>query len=436
MKFYNRTSELAMLAKIEQLATLAAQMTFVVGRRRIGKTSLISKAYAHSKSLYFFVSKKSETLLCAEFTEEIKRKLEVPIFGEIKSFKEIFALLMELSKSQHFTLIIDEFQEFNTVNAAVFSDMQHLWDAHKDSSKINLVLCGSVYSLMTRIFEGSKEPLFGRATHRLHVKAFDVATLAQIMEENAPGYAKEDLLAFYLFTGGVAKYVELLLLNKALHLDAILEYVFTENSLFIEEGKHLLIEEFGKEYGIYFSILSLIASGKTSRPAIESILETTVGGHLDRLENDYGLIKKIRPILAKPNSRMVKYTVEDNFLNFWFRFIFKHRSAIEIGNLAYIKELVVRDYPTFCGRFLEKYFIEKLKAEKSYNLIGTYWERDNQNEIDIVAINELSKRILIAEVKRNPNQISLPKLKEKAKKLLLDFNGYEIDYQGLSLRDM
>lgn len=104
------------------------------------------------------------------------------------------------------------------------------------------------------------------------------------------------------------------------------------NSLFIEEGKNLLIEEFGKDYGIYFSILSLIASGKTSRPAIESILETTVGGYLDRLENDFGLIKKIRPVLAKPNSRMVKYSVEDNFLNFWFRFIFKHRSAIEIGN--------------------------------------------------------------------------------------------------------
>lgn len=92
-----------MLAKIEQLATLAAQMTLVVGRRRIGKTSLISKAFSQSKSLYFFVSKKSEALLCAEFAEEIKRKLKVPVFGEIKSLKDIFALLMELSKSRLLT---------------------------------------------------------------------------------------------------------------------------------------------------------------------------------------------------------------------------------------------------------------------------------------------------------------------------------------------
>jgi AAA+ ATPase superfamily predicted ATPase len=328
MKFYNRTVELALLANIEKQAQTAAQMTFVVGRRRIGKTSLLTNAYANSCCLYFFVAKKNESLLCADFVEEIKQKLNVPIFGEIKSFKALFGLLMELSKSRHFTLIIDEFQEFHTVNAAVFSEMQHLWDVHKASSKINLLLCGSVYSLMSRIFEGSKEPLFGRATHRLHLKAFDVETLKQIMQEHTPGYSNDDLLAFYMLTGGVAKYVEVLVQNEIFNLEALLNYVFSENSLFLDEGKNLLIEEFGKEYGNYFSILSLIAGGKSSRPAIESVLEMQVGGFLDRLENEYGLIRKIRPILSKPNSRVVKYALNDNFLNFWFRFIYKHRSAV------------------------------------------------------------------------------------------------------------
>lgn len=397
---------------------------------------MLTTAYANSTCLYFFVAKKNESLLCAEFIEELKQKLAVPIFGEIKSFKVLFAFLMELSKSRHFTLIIDEFQEFNSVNSAVFSDMQHLWDLHKSNSKINLVLCGSVYSLMSRIFEGSKEPLFGRATHRLHVKAFDVATLKQILEEHSPGYQKDDLLAFYMLTGGVAKYVELLVQNKVFSLPAIMDHVFAENSLFLEEGKNLLIEEFGKEYGNYFSILSLIAAGISSRPAIESVLETPVGGHLDRLESDYGLIKKIRPILAKPNSRVVKYAIEDNFLNFWFRFIYKHRSAVEVGNLAYIKDIVLRDYPTYSGKRLEKYFMEKLRAENAYNRLGSYWERDNQNEIDLVAVNDQSKLVLVAEVKRNPAHISLPKLKQKSEKLLQHFKGFEVVYSGLSLEDV
>lgn len=436
MKFYNRTTELALLAEIEKKAANAAQMTFVVGRRRIGKTSLLTKAYENSTLLYFFVAKKNESLLCADFLEEIKKKLEIPVFGEIKSFKELFALLMEVSKSRSFTLIIDEFHEFQTVNASVFSEMQHLWDAHKDQSKINLVLCGSMYALMSRIFEASKEPLFGRATHRIHVKAFDVLTLQQIIREHTPGYHQDDLLAFYMLTGGVAKYVEIFVQNQLFSFQAMLNYIFTDNNLFIDEGKNLLIEEFGKEYGTYFSILSLIAAGKSARPAIESVLEMPVGGYLDRLENEYGVIRKMRPVMSKPNSRVVKYVIEDNFLHFWFRFIHKNRSAVEIGNLTYIKELVLRDYPTYSGRVLEKYFLEKLAAEKHFNILGGYWERDNQNEIDIVGVNEQKRQLLLAEVKRKSENINLAELKQKSHKLMHHFEGYAVTYRAFSLDDL
>jgi len=317
MKFYNREKELVLLDKIEKLSRRTAQMTFVVGRRRIGKTSLLVKATESTETLYFFIAKKSEVLLCSEFVEQIQQKLNIPFFGEIKTFRELFGFLMELSKTRPFTLIIDEFQEFYSVNPAVFSDMQNIWDSNKQQSKLNLILCGSVYSMMTKIFENSKEPLFGRATQRLHLKAFDIATLKEILNDYNPGYTNEDLLAFYLFTGGVAKYVELLVQAEAFSFETMLDEILSENSLFLEEGKNVLIDEFGKDYGNYFSILSLIASGKTARVDIESIMETQTGGFLDRLENEYGLIKKVRPILAKPGSRTVKYRIEDNFLKFW-----------------------------------------------------------------------------------------------------------------------
>lgn len=436
MKFYNREKELALLSKIEKLSQTNAQMTFVVGRRRIGKTSLLLKASENSKTLYFFVAKKNEALLCSEFMEQLTQKLNVPIFGEIKTFKEVFAFLMEISKTQHFTLIIDEFQEFNAVNSAVFSEMQNTWDTNKQESKINLILCGSVYALMTNIFENAKEPLFGRATQRIHLKAFDVETLKEVLKDNAPNYSNEDLLALYLFTGGVAKYVELLVQAKAFTLPTIIDEIMDENSLFLEEGKNVLIEEFGKDYGNYFSILSLIASGKTARVEMESIMEIQIGGFLSRLENEYGLIKKVRPILAKPGSRIVKYRIEDNFLRFWFRFIYKYHSAVEAGNLEYIKTIIQQEYSTYSGVVLEKYFVEKIKAEKKFNTIGTYWERNNINEIDIVAVNETNKEVLFAEVKRNSQKINLKKLKEKSANLLQKFNNYKVQYQGFSIDDM
>lgn len=316
MKFYNREKELDLLGSIKERSATDAQMTVVVGRRRIGKTSLLKKAIENeSTALYLFVTRKNEVLICAEFKEEIERKLQVKLFGSFTHFKDLFHYLMELSENRNFTLIIDEFQEFYLVNPSVYSEIQNIWDSYKEKSKINLILCGSIYSLMKNIFENSKEPLFARVTERIHVKTFDVKTLKEILSDHYPKYKAEDLLAFYTFTGGVAKYVELLVNKKAFTLSKILDEVFRENSLFIDEGRNVLIEEFGKDYATYFSILSLIASSKTSRSEIESILEVSVGGYLERMENDFNLIQKVRPIFSKPGGRNVKYTIVDNFLN-------------------------------------------------------------------------------------------------------------------------
>jgi len=180
---------------------------------------------------------------------------------------------MELSQSKSFTLVIDEFQEFLNINSSIYSDMQNIWDEYKEKSKMNLILSGSIYSLMKKIFEDKKEPLFNRADMKIHLKPFNIATLEEILSEHYEGFTQEDILSFYTLTGGVAKYVELFVTFEAFSLNKQLDLIFDENSLFLEEGKNLLVEEFGKEYTSYFSILSLIASGKTSRSEIQNILQ-------------------------------------------------------------------------------------------------------------------------------------------------------------------
>jgi len=133
------------------------------------------------------------------------------------------------------------------------------------------------------------------------------------LNDNAPEFSNEDLLTFYLFTGGVAKYVELLVDAKAFTLKEIVDEVLSANSLFLEEGRNVLIEGFGKDYGNYFSILMLIASSKTSRSEMESIMNISLGGFLDRLENEFGLITKQRPVLSKPGGKNVKYRIFESF---------------------------------------------------------------------------------------------------------------------------
>jgi len=435
MKFYNRDSELALLKKADALKNQHSVMTILIGRRRIGKTTLALQPFTKEPKLYFFVSKKEESLLCDEFLEEVKDKLALPIFGEIKTFENLFALLMQAAQTTSFTLVIDEFQEFERINASIYSVMQRIWDTNKSTTKMHLILSGSIYSLMKKIFENAHEPLFGRADFKLHLQPFHVSTLKKILhDQNA--YTSNNLLNFYILTGGVAKYIELFINAQAFDRISMVNEIVSPHGLFLDEGRNRLIEEFGKEYGVYFSILSLIANSKTSKSEIESILEKNISGYLYRLENDYNIIKSIKPINAKPNSKVQKYEIVDNFLYFWFRFIFKYQSLIEAGSFEKLKEIMLRDFDMFSGKFLEKLFVDQFKEKQLFTHIGSYWERGNQNEIDIVAIDELEKTLMICEVKLAKKRLDQSVLEAKAKKLLADYPNYAIEWKLLSLEDV
>lgn len=435
MKFYDREIETETLRRIEATSREFAQLTVITGRRRIGKTTLIKHAYEGSEMIYFFVARKSETLLCKELADTIRDVLGEDL-GDFSSMVRLFAAVMQIAKRRHFTLVFDEFQNFKYVNESFFSEMQNVWDSSKDDARINLIVCGSLYSMMTKIFDDSKEPLYGRTTSRIRLREFPLATLREIMRDNNPAYSPDDLLAMYMITGGVAKYVEQLHMLKAFTKEKIMEAVLSFGSYFIDEGKELLSDEFGKDYGNYFSIMSAIAGGVNERGEIKSYTGVEAGGYLDRLENTYDLVYRYRPYLASENSRRVRYGIKDNFLNFWFRFIYKYRSAVEIGNFGYVREKVMADYSTFSGWILERYFRQMYRETGLYNLVTNYWEKDGSNEIDLVAVNEADREIVIGEVKRNVRRIDLHGLEEKSRAIISKRKGWHIEFVALSLDDM
>ena len=333
MKFYDRTKELSILKDITAASHNSAQFTVVTGRRRIGKTTLLLKAFEHETMLYFFVARKAEKDLCRSFLHEIEDKLGLPQIGAAEDFASLFEYLMKISADRPFTLVIDEFQDFLRVNPSVFSDMQNIWDTYRNDTHVNLLLMGSVYSMMHRIFESYHEPLFGRADATIRLSGFGTEIIKEIMRDFRPDYTNDELLAFYCITGGVPKYIELLCEDTDLSIDGMFNYVVRENSPFIDEGRNLLIEEFGKDYGLYFSVLSCIASGTNTQGAIESALGgVTVAGHLKRLIEDYSLIKRVRPIMSKPRSQNVQYEITDNFLKFWFNYFDRNQTLVEMGN--------------------------------------------------------------------------------------------------------
>lgn len=440
MKFYNRTNELAELQRIQKLSfNDHSRLTVVTGRRRIGKTSLIMRAVESRTTVYLFVGRKNEATLCSEFIPVISQSLQIYVPEGIRTFRSLFQFMMEQAIDNAFNLVIDEFQEFSNINESVYSDMQNIWDQYRRKSRMNLIVSGSIYSLMQKIFQNSKEPLFGRADNIIKLSAFDLSTLKEIMRDYRPVYNNDDLLALYSFTGGVPKYVELFCDNDSLSVDEMIAFMIRENSPFVDEGKNMLIEEFGKNYATYFSILSSISGGINTQSGIETALgEKSIGGQIKRLIEDYSIIARQRPILAKEGTQTIRYEITDHFIRFWFNYFDRHRSLIEIKNFVGLQSIVKADYPTYSGRLLEAYFKQQFAESFQYRAIGSWWEpRDSQNEIDIVALKLEKNHATVAEVKRQKKnfkpELMAAKIEHLKRKLLPK---YQIEIVCLSLDDM
>ncbi len=445
MKYYDRKQELAVLQNIQKKSfDEFSKMTVMKGRRRIGKTTLGVLSMEGTDFVYLFVSRKAEAELCLEYSDVIRQSLDEFVPQGIVHFRDIFALLLNIGKHRAFNLFIDEFQEFLYVSPSIYADIQNIWDRERRRSKVNLVVSGSVYSMMEKIFRDEKQPLYGRADLTLTLEPFRTDVLKEIMADYKKDYSNDDLLALYCFTGGVPKYVELMMDNGCTNMEAMVDYMTGPDSPFFDEGRNMLIQEFGKQYATYFSILGAVASGDVTLPQIEALLgEKSLGGQMRILEEEYSLIRKKRPLRAKDNSKSVRYEINDIFLRFWFRYFYKYRSWIEIKNYSALADLIKREYPAYSGRILERWFRQRMVESQKYVEIGGWWHKkkgaaddSSENEIDIVSVTPAGQ-VHAFEVKRNRKKYSEELLKSKAMEMSRQaFGGADVICSGLSLEDM
>ena len=438
MKFFDRETQLERLRSIRTQSGRASQFTVLTGRRRVGKTELVKRAFARDGFVYLFVSRTSEPDLVDGFIEEFNRAFPDSLSTEIRTLEGFFREVFKFARNTNLTVFIDEFQDFVRVNPSIFSILQGLWDREHDRCRLNLVVCGSVNSLMNKVFRDRKEPLYGRQTAMMRLEPFTPQTLKEILRFYSPGFTPEDLLALWTFTGGVAKYVALLMDADATTFATMLNAVVAEDSFFLDEGRTLLGDEFGKGYSVYFSILSAIARGATVRNEIEQIVGRQVGGYLTRLEEDYHLVGKIVPFGAA-NSRITRYRISDPFYRFWFRFVFRYEYMVQSGAFDLLRKVVKRDYPVFSGFALESYFRAKFIESGEWGRVGNWWDRKGGNEIDIIAENELTGKMVVAEVKREKQRIDLDVLKRKFaafSKVFRMQDGVTPEFLSLSLEDM
>jgi len=324
------------------------------------------------------------------------------------------------------------------MDKSIYSDFQKLIDEYKPKGKnVTLLVSGSSFSLMKKILGDYSYPLYGRADIMMKLPPLDMGTVMEMLYDIGVKDISEKI-KFYAVFGGVPKYYEYIDRFKTLDFESAIKTMFFDRRMpFLkDEGKAVLISEFGGEYKIYFSILEAIASGKTTVGEIANIFEGksgTASRYLDLLRNEYELVRRETPITDDPRkSRIGVYRLNDNFLKFWFAFVKRYESYYEQGRVDELQKIFFENYEAFVGQAFEdvsKEFCIKKNSAGSlpfrFDKIGKWWgsyieeESKKAVEIDLVALNEISGEILFIEckwqtLKLNEARMILEALKKKS----------------------
>jgi len=400
IQFCNRKEELKTLAN--QLNKIGFGLIIIYGRRRIGKTSLILEATKNKKRLYYMAVEKGNL-------EGFYKKC-VELFPEASKLRKDWEVLFEYIKNEVEVVIIDEFQNSIKEDKSIISLFQRIVDTTLLNSNLKLVLLGSTVSVITSKVLSYKSPLYGRKTFSMKLKPVKFSALKDFFPEKSV----EELVEIYGFADGIPYY-----LTKIGRKEGFWEWLqkeLAEKTFLTDEIDFLMRYEF-EEVGTYKAILYAIAYGKTKINEIKDftgLSRTDISPYLKNLIETDLIVKKI-PILEKQQTRKGRYYLKDNFLAFWFRYIFPNLSSIEEG--IFDIKAIKQDYNSYLGVVFEKIckeaLVELIKQKKlpSFTKIGKQWgsytakneetgriEKKNY-EIDLVTLNEKTKEILFAECK-------------------------------------
>lgn len=444
MKFYGRDKELQEINAIINREN--SDLIYLYGRRRVWKTSLVLKSLEDKKFLYFFVWEKSKQALLNDFNEIIQKHFNVS-YLKFTSFKDLLAFLFDRVQEEKLIIVFDEFQNFWKTDKSIFSDFQYFWDLHKNTASIKLFFLGSHFTLIKKIFEANKQPLYWRATGSFFIKQFSLQTQVEILKDHGI-YSPENLLYFYAIFWWIAKYIEIFLQNYQKEKDFkenIFDIIFRENSFFLNEAKDIFALEFGKSYAKYFSILEAIALWNTKKNEIANYTGITTDSlwiYIQKLEKFYELITRNTSIESKKTTTNSNYKIKDLFLNFWFKYIFKNENYREIGDFETLKHIVKSDIIGFLWLSFEtlsrEFFIQcnlRWELPFKFDTIWNYFDKKWVNEIDLILKNTKERKIIFVECKINTNKIDMSTLKVLKQKVenIWKYRNYEKYYAFMSL---
>lgn len=444
MKLIERDSESKLLKRQFWLtSTKSGRMTLVSGPRFSGKTTMVVGSLRDDLLFYIDAGSRAEAMIVASCRDEIRKATGESVSRSVNDYRKLFDYFMYLGSKFTFSLVIDNFQEFRKKDPGFYDYIRDSWTRSRRSGHVNLVLICANQAAAEAIFTKDDSPLHEIPDQDIHIGNLGIRQLKEVLLEAYPACTNEDLLALYMVTGGSCRLVSSLLEGNFCSKESIIDRFFSPDGGFIEEGEILLDRILGKNSEMYRSILQLIANGVDSQPEIEEMLAGAItGGHLAKLETDYELIAKSRPILAGSKSRnVVKYEITDLFLWLWLKYITPFQTLLLTAGPEPLKTNMLSDFSAHAKQVLVRYFMHKFVEENGIRRLGGEWaskkDKSGLPDADIVAFAPRGNKAMVCDVEYSLEKFKKEPFLEKVDSLRNGaLKGYDVDARLFCVADM
>ena len=440
MKFLGREKEILVLEK-----EYARDGGFVViyGRRRIGKTTLIKQFIKSKTAFYFLATKEVESQSMKRFAGVIARTTGNSVLQKaaFSDWLDLFQAVADYKPNEKKVLVIDEFPYLVKVNDSFPSILQNAWDEILKDSNVMLILCGSLISMMKKHALSYESPLYGRRTAQMRIAPLPFTTVYENQKLSFEEAAEQ-----YSITGGVPKYMEFFSDGQPLY-EQIKENVLSKNGFLYEEPNFLLTDEVQVPTN-YFSIIKVIADGNHKLGTIAGILglETSALTPYLKTLSELGFIEKQVPVTEKNAEKTRKglYFISDNFLRFWFRYVYPYKGELELDNMQISLDELDKDFKekfvAFAYEDICKEIFARLCSDKAIDFtpskIGSYWlnDKSGNTQIDVMAVDTVNKRLFAGECKYHNQPVDadvyfeLVKKVDNSSEIKSAFKGYTVIY--------
>jgi AAA+ ATPase superfamily predicted ATPase len=408
LQFVDREREMEAFQR--EFARDGASLVILYGRRRVGKTTLISKFIKDKKAMFFLASEESEAQNRAAFKDRAADFIDSDLLRDanVSSWDAIFEAILNTPFEAKPVIVIDEFQYIGRSSPAFPSVFLRIWEEQLKNKDVMVVLCGSLVSMMVSQTLAYSSPLYGRRTAQIRLGPIPFKYYHAFF----PNHDRRQLIDMYAVTGGVPKYIEAFLESlywgRSDIYEIIHECILDRSGYLYDEPSFLLQKEVA-EIGSYFSLIKAIAAGNRKLSAIASALGIKAAGVTKYLKTliDLDILERETPVTeeAPEKSKKGLYKIKDNYIRFWFAFIFPNQSLIESGNEQVVTRKIKNGFVSNHAAFV----YEDICREKMWDMnaagdwpfhflkLGRYWNGDT--EIDIAALDPEGGNLILGECK-------------------------------------